>query len=215
MNMIEELKAEVCAQNKRLPAERLVRMTSGNVSGRDPESGQMVIKPSGVAFEDLTPEAMVVMDIDGNVVEGDLKPSSDAYTHLAVYRRMGWVRGMVHTHSNHATAWAATGTPLPCALTAMADEFGCDIPVGKFCLIGHEEIGNEIVNAIGSSRAILMQNHGIFTIGRSPAAAVKAAVMVEDAAKTLSIAKGIGEIIPIRPEDIDKLHARYQNDYGQ
>lgn len=213
--MLEDLRAEVCRLNQQLPAEGLVRMTSGNVSARDPETNRMVIKPSGVAFADLTPESMVIMDMDGAVVTGSLKPSSDAHTHLVVYRERDDIHGMVHTHSNYATAWAATGQPIPCSLTAMADEFGCDIPVGAFCLIGHEQIGQEIVRTIGTSTAIIMQNHGVFTIGKTPAHAVKAAVMVEDAAKTLAIAKSIGTIRPIEPEDVNRLHQRYQNDYGQ
>jgi L-ribulose-5-phosphate 4-epimerase len=213
--MLDELRREVCRLNKLLPAEGLVRMTSGNVSGRDPESGRMVIKPSGVPFAELTPESMVVMNLEGEVVEGNLKPSSDAYTHLVVYRQRPEVCGMVHTHSNYATAWAAIGEPIPCALTAMADEFGCDIPLGDFCLIGHEAIGEEIVRAIGSSTAIIMRNHGVFTIGRSARQAVKAAVMLEDAAKTLAVARSMGEIQPIGADNVAKLHDRYQNAYGQ
>lgn len=213
--MLDKLKEHVCEMNKILPREGLVRMTSGNVSGRDPKNNLMVIKPSGVSFADLIPGVMVVMDMDGNVVEGELKPSSDAYTHLVVYRQREDVGGMVHTHSNYATAWAATGQPIPCSLTSMADEFGCDIPVGDFCLIGHEAIGEEIVRSIGKSRAIIMQNHGVFTIGKDAKAAVKAAIMLEDAAKTLAIAKSIGNIIPIADNDVEKLHHRYQTEYGQ
>lgn len=213
--MLEQLKAEVCMWNRRLPAEGLVRWTSGNVSGRDFERNLMVIKPSGVAFEDLTPESMVVMDMDGTVVEGSLKPSSDAYTHLVVYRKMPWVGGMTHTHSNYATAWAATGQAIPCSLTAMCDEFGCDIPIGAFCLIGNEAIGEEIVRSIGPCTAIVMQNHGPFTIGKNPKSAVKAAVYLEDCARTLAIARGLGPIVPITPDNIAKAHARYQNEYGQ
>lgn len=213
--MLEAMKEDVCAWNRRLPSEGLVRWTSGNVSARDFESNLMVIKPSGVAFEDLTPEMMVVMDMDGKVVEGTLKPSSDAYTHLVVYRKMPHIGGMTHTHSNYASAWAATGQPIPCALTAMCDEFGCDIPVGEFCLIGNEAIGEEIVRAIGKCTAIIMQNHGPFTIGTSAKAAVKAAIYLEDCARTLAIARGLGPIIPITPENISMAHARYQNEYGQ
>ncbi len=213
--MLESLKSEVCELNRRLPAEGLVRLTSGNVSGRDPDTNRMVIKPSGVPFDELTPDLMIVFDLDGTIVEGTLKPSSDAYTHLVVYREMAEVHGMVHTHSNYATAWAAVGRPLPCALTAMCDAFGCDIPIGGFCLIGNEQIGREIVRSIGRAPAILMRNHGVFTIGKTPHKAFVHAVTVEDTAKTLAIAEGLGTIQPIAPDKIEQAHRRYQSEYGQ
>ena len=159
--LLEELRTEVCAANKALLTEGLVTMTSGNVSGRDPESNLMVIKPSGVSFPDLTPESIVVLDMSGNVVEGEHGPSSDTATHLWVYRNRDDVHGMVHTHSNYATAFAAAGTPIPCVLTAIADEFGCDIPLGGYAAIGGKEIGEEILRSIGMSTAILMKNHGV------------------------------------------------------
>lgn len=213
--MLEALKEEVCALNRSLPDHGLVVLTSGNVSARDPETGYMVIKPSGVAFEKLEPEQMVVMALDGAVVEGELKPSSDAYTHLVVYRARDDVHGMVHTHSNYATAWAALGEPIPVCLTAQCDAFGCDVPVGKFCLIGHDAIGEEIVASIGACEAILMQNHGVFTIGKTAAKAVKNAVTVEDLAKTMAIARAMGTPLRIDPENVAKAHARYTSEYGQ
>ncbi len=213
--MLEDLKDVVVEGNQQLQSEGLVRWTSGNVSARDADSGLMVIKPSGVAFDDLHRDVMVVMNLDGEVVEGNLKPSSDAWTHLAIYRERDDVFGVTHTHSNYATAWAATAQPLPCALTAMADVFGGDVPLGDFCLIGSEAIGKEVVRKIGRSPAILMQNHGVFTIGKSVHDAVKAAVMVEDAAQTLAIAKGVGQLLPIPAEEVAKLNDRYQNEYGQ
>ena len=175
----------------------------------------MVIKPSGVKFEDLRPEQMVVVDLDGNVIEGDLKPSSDTASHLYIYRHMPEVNGVVHTHSNYATAFAALGKPIPPVLTAIADEFGGPIPCGGFALIGGEEIGKIVVDSIGDSPACLLKNHGVFTIGPTGEKALKAAVMVEDVAKTVWIALQMGTPDEISPEDIARLHDRYTNVYGQ
>jgi len=213
--MLEQLKQELYELHLELPRNNLVTWTSGNVSGRDRESGLVVIKPSGVRYEALRPELMVVVDLDGRVVEGALKPSSDVATHLYIYRHRPDVNGVVHTHSPYATAFAAVGKPIPAVLTAIGDEFGGPIPVGGFALIGDEEIGREVVRAIGNSPAILMQNHGVFTVGPSAEAAVKAAVMVEDVARTVWLAMQIGEPIPIPDELIARLRRRYTTEYGQ
>ncbi len=212
--MLEELKAQVCAANLELPRNNLVTWTSGNVSGRDPESGLVAIKPSGVRFEALRPEDMVVVDLEGTVVEGRLKPSSDVWTHLYIYRHRPDVHGVAHTHSPYATAFAAIGKPIPPVLTAMCDEFGGPIPVGGFAPIGDEEIGREVVRSIGESPAILMQNHGVFTVGRTVEAAIKAAVMVEDVARTVWLAMQIGTPLPIPDEMVARLRRRYLNEYG-
>ncbi len=213
--MLDDLKALVCKYNKLLPTHGLVTMTSGNVSGRDPDTGMVVIKPSGVSFDDLTPEDMCVVDLQGGVVEGRLKPSVDTATHLVVYRGMPEVCSVIHTHSNYATAFAALGRPIPCCLTAIADEFGGPVPVSDYAKIGEEEIGEEIVRKIGSCPAILMKNHGVFTVGRTVADAFKAAVMVEDVAKTLSIAFSMGEPLEIPTEEVVRAHRRYIDKYGQ
>jgi L-ribulose-5-phosphate 4-epimerase len=184
--MLEQLREEVCRLNRELPRHGLVTWTSGNVSARDPGSGLIVIKPSGVAYNDLTPANMVVVDADGKRVEGTLNASVDTATHAYIYRQMPAVGGVVHTHSTYATAFAAVGRPIPACLTAICDEFGGSIPVGAFAPIGGEEIGREIVRSIGESPAILMQNHGVFTVGKNARDAVKAAVRVEDAARTRS-----------------------------
>lgn len=212
---LPDLCREVCQLNQQLPREGLVTMTSGNVSGRDPETGLIAIKPSGVSFEDLTPEKIPLVDIDGNVVEGDYKPSVDTATHLYIYRSRDDVRGVVHTHSNYATSFAALGQPIPCVLTAISDEFGGPVPCGPYCQIGEEEIGRAVVEHIGTSPAILLQNHGVFTIGPSPAAALKAAVMLEDVAKTVHLAMLRGTPIPIPDEEIARAHRRYVEKYGQ
>ncbi|MEU6427832.1 L-ribulose-5-phosphate 4-epimerase [Microbispora sp. NPDC046973] len=215
--MIDELRREVCRLHAELVRYNLVAWTAGNVSGRVPGEDLFVIKPSGVSYDDLTPESIVVCDLDGNLVEGDLAPSSDTAAHAYVYRHMPEVNGVVHTHSTYASAWAARGEAIPCVLTAMADEFGGEIPLGPFALIGNDDIGKGIVATLTGhrSRAVLMQNHGVFTIGESPKAAVKAAVMCEDVARTVHVSRQLGEPLPIAQGDIDRLYDRYQNVYGQ
>jgi len=213
--MLEAIKKEVCALNLALPANKLVVWTSGNVSVRDPVTGYVVIKPSGVKFEDLNPEQMVVVDLDGIIIEGDLKASSDTTSHLYIYRHMTKVNGVVHTHSNYATAFAALGKPIPPVLTAIADEFGGPIPCGGFAMIGGEEIGKIVVESIGRSPACLLKNHGVFTIGPTGEKALKAAVMVEDVAKSAWIALQMGTPDEIPADDIARLYDRYTNVYGQ
>ncbi len=214
---ISRLREEVCALHNELVRNGLVAWTAGNVSGRVPGEDLFVIKPSGISYDDLTPDTIVVCDLDGKVVEGDLGPSSDTAAHAYVYREMPEVGGVVHTHSTYATAWAARAEPIPCVLTAMADEFGGEIPVGPFALIGNDDIGHGIVATLSGHRspAVLMQNHGVFTIGKDAKAAVKAAVMCEDVARTVHLARSAGDLVPIAQDDIDRLYDRYQNVYGQ
>jgi len=211
------LRREVCALHAELPRHGLVVWTSGNVSARVPGEDLMVIKASGIPYEDLTPEAIVVCDLDGALVEGELSPSSDAATHAYVYRHRPDVGGVAHTHSPYATAWAARGEAIPCVLTAIADEFGGEIPIGPFARIGDEEIGRGIVETLAGHRspAVLMRSHGVFTIGAGARDAIKAAVMCEDAARTVHLARELGDPIPLTREDIDALHDRYQRAYGQ
>ena len=215
--LVDGLKSEVAALHNELPRNGLVVWTAGNVSARVPGADLLVIKPSGVSSDDLTPDAMVVCDFDGNLVEGSRAPSSDTAAHAYVYKHMPDVGGVVHTHSDYATAWAARREPIPCVLTMFADECGGDIPVGPFALIGDDSIGRGIVETLTNSRsrAVLMANHGPFTIGKDARDAVKAAVMVEDVARTVHIARQLGEPVPIAQTDIDKLFDRYQNVYGQ
>lgn len=214
---IGRLRREVCRLHEQLLRWGLVTWTSGNVSARVPGADLLVIKPSGVGYDELTPESMVVTTLDGDIVDGDLLPSSDTDAHAYVYRMMPEVGGVVHTHSPYATAWAARGEAIPCVLTAMADEFGGEIPVGPFALIGGDDIGRGIVATLSGHRSpvVLMRNHGVFAIGRTAKAAVKAAVMCEDVARTVHIARSGGQPVPIAPEDVDALYARYQTAYGQ
>jgi L-ribulose-5-phosphate 4-epimerase len=214
---IAALRREVCALHAELPRNGLVVWTSGNLSARVPDEELIVIKASGIPYDELTPEAIVVCDLYGQLVEGDLAPSSDAATHGCIYRHMDEVGGIAHTHSAYATAWATRGEAIPCVLTAMADEFGGDIPVGPFALIGDEEIGRAVVETLAGQRspAVLMQSHGVFAVGAGPRDALKAAVMCEDAARTVHLARALGDPIPLAREDIDALYDRYQNVYGQ
>ncbi len=213
--MLEALREQLYHLHLELPRHNLVTWTSGNVSARDPETGYVAIKPSGIRYEQLRPEQMVVVDLEGNLVEGKLKPSSDMASHLFIYRHRPDVGGIVHTHSSYATAFAAVNRPLPVYLTAQADEFGGPIPCGGFALIGGEEIGKVVIESIGRSCAVLLKNHGVFTIGQDAEAAVKAAVMVEDVARTSWLALQIGQPEEIDAEAIAQLHHRYTHVYGQ
>lgn len=214
---VDEIRRQVCDLHAELPAAGLVVWTSGNVSARVPGADLMVIKPSGLAYADLTPESMVLCDLDGTVVEGTMQPSSDTAAHAFVYRGMPEVGGVVHTHSPYATAWAAAGRAIPCVLTAMADEFGGEIPIAPFALIGDAGIGELVVETLRGhlSSAVLLKNHGVFTIGPTAKDAVKAAVMCEDAARTVALAEALGTPDVIPPDDVAALHERYKNVYGQ
>ncbi|MEE4545109.1 L-ribulose-5-phosphate 4-epimerase [Streptomyces sp. V4-01] len=214
---LARLRQQVSDLHRELVRYRLVVWTAGNVSARVPEADLFVIKPSGVDYDRLTPDSMIVCDLAGAVVEGDLSPSSDTAAHAYVYRHMPQVGGVVHTHSTYACAWAARAEPVPCVLTAMADEFGAEIPIGPFALIGDDSIGRGIVDTLKGHRspAVLMRSHGVFTIGKDARAAVKAAVMCEDVARTVHISRQLGEPQPIAREDVDRLYDRYQNVYGQ
>ncbi|CAQ00256.1 L-ribulose-5-phosphate 4-epimerase [Clavibacter sepedonicus] len=222
---IEVAVARVRSEVSRLHAELvrygLVVWTGGNVSGRVPGADLFVIKPSGVSYDDLSPENMILCDLDGNVIPDTPgsrnAPSSDTAAHAYVYRNMPEVGGVVHTHSTYAVAWAARREPIPCVITAMADEFGGEIPVGPFAIIGDDSIGRGIVETLTGhrSRAVLMAGHGPFTIGKDAKDAVKAAVMVEDVARTVHISRQLGEPAPLPADAVDALFDRYQNVYGQ
>jgi len=213
--MLESLKEELVELHLELPRNHLTVWTSGNISGRDTATGLVVIKPSGVRYEDLRPDHMVVVDLDGRTIEGNLRPSSDVHTHLYIYRHRGDVGGVAHTHSAYATAFAAVRQPIPVVLTAIADEFGGPIPCGGFAPIGDESIGRIVVEGIGTSPAILLSNHGVFTIGKTAEAAVKAAVMTEDNARTVWLARQIGSPEELPPDVAERLHRRYTTQYGQ
>ena len=218
---VATVREEVARLHAELVRYGLVAWTSGNVSGRVPGADLFVIKPSGVSYDELTPDSMILCDLDGQVVPGtpgsERSPSSDTAAHAYVYRHLPEVGGVVHTHSTYAVAWAARGEEIPCVITGMADEFGGPVPVGPFAVVGDDSIGRGIVETLRGhpSRAVLMRNHGPFTIGVTPRDAVKAAVLVEDVARTVHIARQGGDLMPIPPEAIDHLYARYQHVYGQ
>ncbi|TFV97042.1 L-ribulose-5-phosphate 4-epimerase [Orlajensenia leifsoniae] len=218
---IQQVRADVAALHSELTRYGLIVWTGGNVSGRVPGADLFVIKPSGVSYDDLAPDNMILCDLDGTVIAGtagsDRSPSSDTAAHAYVYRHMPEVGGVVHTHSTFAVAWAARNEEIPCVITAMADEFGGPIPVGPFAIIGDDSIGRGIVETLSGhrSRAVLMANHGPFTIGKDAKDAVKAAVMVEDVARTVHYAREAGPLVPIPQQAIDSLFDRYQNVYGQ
>ena len=214
---VARLRETVAALHGELTRNGLVIWTAGNVSARVPGHDLMVIKPSGVSYDALTAEAMVVTDLRGTLVDGAGTPSSDTAAHAYVYRHMPEVGGVVHTHSTYATAWAARNEPIPCVLTMIADEFGGEIPIGPFALIGDDAIGRGIVQTLrGSrSRAVLMAGHGPFTVGADAQDAVKAAVMLEDVARTVHIARQLGTPAQLAESDITSLYERYQNVYGQ
>jgi L-ribulose-5-phosphate 4-epimerase len=216
-DVIATIRAEVARLHAELPRYQLVVWTAGNVSARVPGHDLLVIKPSGVGYDELTSEAMVVTDFEAKLVDGGRSPSSDTAAHAYVYKHMPEVGGVVHTHSTYATAWAARGEAIPCVLTMMGDEFGGEIPIGPFALIGDDSIGRGIVDTLRGHRspAVLMRNHGPFTIGATAEAAVKAAVMCEEVARTVHISRQLGEPLQIPQSDIDSLYARYQNVYGQ
>ena len=216
---VADAREQLASLHQELVRYNLVAWTAGNVSARaqGPDGDVLVIKPSGVSYAALTPESMIVCSLEGVVIEGDLSPSSDTAAHAYVYRHRPDVGGIVHTHSTYASAWAARNEEIPCVLTAMADEFGGPIPIGPFAVVGDESIGAGIVATLDGhrSRAVIMANHGVFTIGRDAQDAVKAAVMCEDVARTVHIARQLGELTPLPPDRIDHLFHRYQNVYGQ
>lgn len=213
--MLEAIRRDLVLLHAELPRHDLVVWTGGNVSARDPETGLVAIKPSGVRYEDLTPESMVVLNLDGKIVDGTNKPSSDTASHLYIYRHRPDVHGVVHTHSRYATAFAAVGRSIPVYLTAQADEFGGEIPCAGFAMIGDEAIGAQVVDTIGRSPAVLLKNHGVFTVGASAEAAVKAAVMTEDIAATVFAALQLGQPDVLPDDVVERLHRRYTTDYGQ
>jgi L-ribulose-5-phosphate 4-epimerase len=214
---VDAVREEVAALHAELVRYGLVVWTAGNVSARVPGEDLMVIKPSGVSYDDLDADAMIVCTLTGEVVDGDRSPSSDTAAHAYVYANLPEVGGVVHTHSTYASAWAARDEAIPCVLTAMADEFGGEIPVGPFAIIGDDSIGRGIVSTLSghNSSAVLMRNHGVFTIGKDAKSAVKSAVMCEDVARTVHISRQLGEPVPIAPDAIASLFDRYQNVYGQ
>lgn len=213
--LLKELRQQVVDANHALPECGLVKWSSGNASGRDPASGLVVIKPSGYRCNKLTPEELVITDIDGNVIEGDLKPSVDTQSHLYIYRHRPDVNGIVHTHSPFATSFAVRGEALPIYTTTGAAYFGGDVPISDFAVIGEEEIGKEIIAKIGNNLAILMRNHGVFAIGETVSKALVTAVYLEEEAEVVHLANLRGQVDPLPLETVTASRAWFLESYGQ
>lgn len=213
--ILEKLRIEVCEINKSLLKNNLVTMHSGNASGRDFEKNLIVIKPSGVDYDSLKPEDLVVLDLDGNIVEGKMKPSVDTPHHLFLYRNKPEWGGIIHTHSNYATSFAALGKNIPVCLTAIADEFGEEIICTEYVSNEGNKIGETILKNLSKGPAILLGNHGVFTFGKTAKDALKAAVMVEDVAKTVHLSMLLGDPKKLPKKEVDKWWNRYHNTYGQ
>ncbi len=214
--MLEKLREEVCSLNRELPENGLVVGTGGNVSGRDLDSGVIVIKPSGVSFDDLNPSSMVAVDPEGQVLEGDLKPSVDLGIHLYIYRHRPDVFGVVHTHSPYATSFAVRGEDLPPALTPLTHLIGSGVPCTRWATPAADDTGAAIIEAVGDSGlAAVVARHGVFTMGRSASEALKVALHVEEAALTIRMAQLSGPVTALPDEEIKRCFAWYRESYGQ
>ena len=217
--MLENLKKEVCEANLLLPKYGLVTFTWGNVSAIDRKQGLFVIKPSGVEYDVLKPEDMVVVDLEGNVVEGTLNPSSDTATHLELYKAFPNIGGIVHTHSSYATSWAQSGRAIPCYGTTHADYFYGDIPCLR-CLkkeeiedAYEENTGHLIVNEFRRMQrdyeavpAALCKNHGPFCWGKTAEDAVHCAVVLEEVAKMAMRTELINGMVHPAPQELQDKH---------
>jgi len=212
--MLEQLRQEVYESLMELPKNRLVTMHSGTVSGRDPETGNIVIKPTGFRYDLLTPADLLVIDNKGKILEGTLKPSSDTETHLYLYNHRPDIFGIVHTHSPYACIFAVLGRPIPAVMTSAA-LLGGEIPIGGYAAVGGEDIGSEIIKKIGKSSAIIMQNHGVYTIASTVWQATVDAVEVEDLAKIAHFASLHGKPIELTDEQISEFQNIYSTSYGQ
>ncbi|MBI9045035.1 MAG: class II aldolase/adducin family protein [Anaerolineaceae bacterium] len=212
--MLEKLRQEVFEALLELPKNRLVTMHSGTVSGRDPETGNIVIKPTGFRYDRLTPSDLLVMDINGEILEGTLRPSSDTETHLYLYQHRPDIFGIVHTHSPYACIFAVLGRSIPAVMTSAA-LLGGEIPTGGYAAVGGKEIGSEIIRKIGKSSAITMQNHGVYTIGHTVWQATINAVEVEDLAKIAHFAMLHGDPIKLSNEQVEEFQNIYHSLYGQ
>ena len=212
--MLENLRQEVFESLIELPKNRLVTMHSGTVSGRDPETGYIVIKPTGFRYDRLTPADLLLMDGKGKIIEGSLRPSSDTETHLYLYEHRPDIFGIVHTHSPYACTFAVLGKPIPAVMTSAA-MLGGEIPVGGYAAVGGEDIGSEIIRKIGKCSAIIMQNHGVYTISSTVWQATIDAVEVEDLAKIALFASLLGDPIKMTPAQIEEFQNIYHTLYGQ
>jgi L-ribulose-5-phosphate 4-epimerase len=215
MTSFDKLRHEVWEANLGIYRAGLVTMHSGNASGIDRERGWVVIKPSGMDYEKLRPSDLAVTDLEGRKIQGKWKPSVDLPHHLYLYKHRPDLGGIVHTHSNYATSFGLLGRPIPAYLTAIADEFGGEIPCAPYVDNVGDHIGEAMLKVSGRAPAVLLAQHGAFAFGPTPAAAFKAAVMLEDVAKTCHLALLLGKPRPLPPKEIEKWYGRYHSTYGQ
>jgi len=213
--MLEELRKEVLEAALQLVRYGLVTLTGGNVSGRDKESGYIAITPSGMDYEKLNPEDIVIVDSKGNMVEGKWKASVDLKDHLYIYRNKPNLYGIIHTHSPYACSFAMLHQEIPCCSTTLANEVGGSVPISKYSPVGEGGIGSAVIEAIGDKNACLLANHGVIAVGISVRHALVAAVMLEDGAKVYHLAKCKGDPIPLHPSEIEKAKNVFLYEYGQ
>ncbi len=212
---LESLRKEIIYAGMQLKEYELITLTGGNVSGRDRETGLIAITPSGMEYNDLSTEDIVILDLEGKIIDGHRRPSSDLITHLQIYRAKLEINGIIHTHSTYASCFAVLNEKIPVASTTMANEVGGEVPVAPYAPVGSEELGDNIIKNIGKQKVVLLQSHGVLTYGKDVHRALIAAVMVEDAAKVYHLAKCIGNPVKLPEAEIKRANDLYQYAYGQ
>lgn len=213
--LLKRLREEVLEASLDLLKYNLVTLTGGNVSGRDPETGYVAITPSGMDYRKLKPEDIVIIDMEGNMVDGKWKPSVDAPDHLYLYKNKEDVNSVIHTHSTYASCFAILNEEIKCASTTLANEVGGNVPVAKFVPPASGKIGPVVMEVIGDKRACLLANHGVIAVGPSVEHALTAAVMLEDSAKAYYLAKSIGNPVLLPDEEVQRARNVFLYTYGQ
>lgn len=213
--LVQKLREEVIKAGLKLKEYGLITLTGGNVSGRDTQTGLIAITPSGMEYDKLTLEDIVIVDLDGNIIDGERKPSTDLITHLQIYRAKDNINGIIHTHSSYASCFAVLNQSIPVVCTTMANEVGGEVLVASYAPVGSKELGENIIDKIRKQKAVLLQNHGVFTYGEDVHHALVAAVMLEDAAKVYYLARSIGDPLKLPDEEIKKANDLFKYSYGQ
>ena len=213
--LLEDLRKEVLAASLNLLKYGLVTLTGGNVSGRDKTTGYVAITPSGMDYEQLRPEDIVIVDIEGNKVDGKWKPSVDTEDHLYIYKHKPNLYGIIHTHAPYACSFAILQKEIPCCSTTLANEVGGSVPVAPYTSVACGLIGPAVVEVIGDKNACLLANHGVISVGESVKHALTAAVMLEDGAKVYHLAQCMGDPVPLSKTEIEKARNVFLYTYGQ